>query len=150
MPEFHRPDYHEGASNAAKPDSAGSFGKASVKEQVLPSDAKTWPFIDLEDLAKPKCLLTFLNSRGRNLPYVFAPTEEIFSPLGTMSPCGPEPEIEKYVLYFSKTLDPALYGKVGVANRVINEYTVSGTGSSFVADLAFKYYIYSRESTSSW
>ncbi|KAI4678044.1 uncharacterized protein J4E88_006562 [Alternaria novae-zelandiae] len=113
----------------------GTQDPKSVKEALivqdkpfLPSEAKMWPFINLEDLSKPKCLLIFLNARGRNVPLAFAPTEELFCPLAAMSPCGTEPELEKYMLQFSSDPSSALYGKVRPRTKAWDEYVPDSNG----------------------
>ncbi|EDU40028.1 conserved hypothetical protein [Pyrenophora tritici-repentis Pt-1C-BFP] len=113
VPEFHRPDYRAFASTFATSDNADELEDTPVAERILPPDENTWPFINLEDLSKPKCLLTFLNSRDRNPPYLFALTEEYFSPLATLPPCGPKPELKKHL---------------NAAIRVIEEYSVTEDG----------------------
>jgi len=134
MPEVHRPDYAE----TVKVSSGAAQDPKSLKEaltvqdkQTLPSDAKMWPFINLEDLSMPKCLLIFLNARGRNVPLVFAPTEEVFSPLADMSRCGPEPELEKYMVQFSCDPSPALYGTVSPLTKPLDQYVRDKKGYEF-------------------
>jgi hypothetical protein len=102
MTESHRPDHLEIAEDLKK-------ALAKLNRDTLPSDACTWPFINLEDLTKPRSLLVFLNSRGRNVPMNFAESEVEFSPLADISPCGPEPVLENYKLYFAR--DSSDYGR---------------------------------------
>lgn len=101
---MHRPDHHECAEDLKQ--------SLSTEDKVkLPSAACMWPYINLEDLLKSKSLLIFLNARGRNVPLTFALTEGVFSPLARMSVCGPEPELEKYLLCLSQDPLPGLYGQ---------------------------------------
>lgn len=48
-------------------------------------DAYWWPYINLEDLVKPKSLLLFLNARGRHLPEAFAHADFDATHLGQTS-----------------------------------------------------------------
>lgn len=132
MPEKHRPDYAELDIFNKSPDPA-TLKKALTAQdkEVLPSGSKMWPFINLEDLLKPKSLLIFLNARGRNVPSNFAPTEEEFSPLAQMSPCGPEPELEKYLLQFSNDPNPKVYGCVSPATKPLEEYVPNKSGYEY-------------------
>ncbi|KAI4609523.1 hypothetical protein J4E83_008693 [Alternaria metachromatica] len=133
MPEVHRPDYAEIANIFTGTRNAAVLKEALLVQdkEVLPTDAKMWPFINLEDLSKPKCLLIFLNARGRNVPLIFAPTEEEFSPLAQMSPCGSEPELEKYLLQFSRDPSPAVYGKTNLLTRPIDDYVLNEDGYEY-------------------
>ncbi len=114
MPDNHRPDYTEVMSafqNVSNIHQVHEEFDVGDKEE-LPSDAKIWPYINIEDFVKPKSLLIFLNARGRNYPIGFAHSETDFSPLGDLSGCGEEPELSKYKLQFSILPDPAHYGIV--------------------------------------
>jgi hypothetical protein len=104
MVESHRPDFMEIANDLEE-------ALCTRDRDDLPSDACTWPYINLEDLMKPRSLLILLNTRWRNVPMWFALSEHEFSPFAETSPCGHEPELEKYKLYFSRVPEPASYGK---------------------------------------
>ncbi|KZM19336.1 hypothetical protein ST47_g9534 [Ascochyta rabiei] len=65
MPEVHRPD-NVVATEHATPG-------------TIP-DRFVWPFINQEDLTKPRTLLIFLNARGRKTPWGFSAIETQFSP----------------------------------------------------------------------
>jgi hypothetical protein len=115
MAESHRPDCVEMANNLKE--------ALQLRDRVTsPSDACTWPYINLEDLMKPKSLLIFLNARGRNAPMSFARSEHELSPLAAVSPCSPEPELDKYLLLLSRTPDPLKYGSTVVLKKDRKEY----------------------------
>ncbi|KAI9046000.1 uncharacterized protein KD926_005945 [Aspergillus affinis] len=56
MPKMHRPDFQ-------------AF-KKGLREEA--KDSYMWPYINLEDLEKPRPLLLFLNARARQAPHCFA------------------------------------------------------------------------------
>lgn len=65
-----------GIATVSRPDFA-SLRDGCARHRKRPSVAKTrelhlWPFINLEDLNKPGTLLSYINVRGRNLPWRFA------------------------------------------------------------------------------
>ncbi|KAJ6281928.1 hypothetical protein J3E71DRAFT_362053 [Bipolaris maydis] len=100
MPQTHRPDYTEvnGSLNYHKLSNNLRECLGTDDKKTPPSASKIWPFINLEDLTKPKSLLIFLNTRGRNVPSMFTLTEEVFSPLAVMSMCSYELELDQYSL----------------------------------------------------
>lgn len=62
MAPVHRPDFH-------------AFRAEPIEERKTHTkfrDHYMWPYINQEDLCKPKLILLLLNSRGRNLPGEFA------------------------------------------------------------------------------
>ncbi|CAN9383366.1 unnamed protein product [Alternaria sp. RS040] len=140
MPEMHRPDYADVVNIFNKSHDPARLKEALVTKdkEGVPSDAKMWPFINLEDLLKPKCLLIFLNARGRNVPLIFAPTEEEFSPLARMSPCGPEPELVKYLLQFSNDPNPTVYGRVNPVTKPIDDYVADKNGYEYCARIGLQ------------
>ena len=132
MPEMHRPDYAEVTHMFPDAESDQDLRNAlAIKNKELPSDAKVWPYVNIEDLSKPKCLLIFLNSRARNVPLVFAPTEMEFSPLGAMSACEHDPELLNYVLRCSIEPKPSEYGIVSRVNKALEEYVPNENGYDF-------------------
>ncbi|KAI1320307.1 hypothetical protein F5Y16DRAFT_414012 [Xylariaceae sp. FL0255] len=62
MPKTHRPDFETLRFNARTGQEPGTEFRGHFM----------WPYINLEDLTKPKTLLLLIKSRGRNLPSVFA------------------------------------------------------------------------------
>jgi hypothetical protein len=115
MTESHRPDCLELANNLKE--------ALQLRDKITsPSDACTWPYVNLEDLLKPKSLLIFLNARGRNAPMSFARSEHKFNPLAECSPCRPEPEVDKYLLYLSSDPDPLQYGSTITLDKDREKY----------------------------
>jgi hypothetical protein len=55
------------------------------------------------------------------VPFVFALSEDGFSPFAQMSPCGSEPELFKYLLRLSKDPDPERYGFTILVDRELEE-----------------------------
>lgn len=129
---MHRADYAELTTKLLNlRDSKPSGDSLDDSSPAFPSDALLWPYINLEDLTKPKSLLIFLNSRGRKVRLVFAPSETVFSPLGEMSACGPEPELLKYFLRFSNDPDPTTYESVSPVYKELHEYEPDESGYEF-------------------
>jgi hypothetical protein len=124
MAHSHRPYCSEICENLKE-----ALGPADKRN--LPSEACVWPYINLEDLLKPRSLLVFLNARGRNVPFVFALSEDDFSPFAPMSPCGSEPELVKYLLHLSKDPDPERYGCTILVDRELEEYDDDKNGWSY-------------------
>lgn len=62
MAVVHRPDFHAFRTEAIE--------KRKTRTEFR--DHYIWPYINQEDLCKPKLMLLLLNSRGRNLPGEFA------------------------------------------------------------------------------
>lgn len=68
MPLSHRPDF------AAYEQRMNTWGvrKSAARQAPSSETACMWPFINLEDLSKPKALPLFLHSRGHNPPCDFS------------------------------------------------------------------------------
>lgn len=111
MAETHRPDYTEVNGYLKYTKLSNNLRKClgTHDKETPPSASQIWPFINLEDLTKPKSLLIFLNARARNVPFMFTLTEEAFSPLAVMSMCSYEPKLEQYSLQISSETTPTLY-----------------------------------------
>jgi hypothetical protein len=100
MPMTHRPDF------------AGfrKVLKNAPRTRTLPSSAYLWPYINLEDLMQRHHLLLFINSRGRNLPALFAQTDLRSAHLGHgWRPCEDEDDL-RMELFGQST--PATYGRL--------------------------------------
>lgn len=104
MPEEHRPDdwYR------MKEQNKHITGSDDASRE---NDIRYWPFINQEDLVKPKSLLIFLNARGRNLPWTFILSEREFSGHGRV--LSHSEKVAALNMHFSRDLDPTTYGKVG-------------------------------------
>ncbi|KAL1586404.1 hypothetical protein WHR41_05299 [Cladosporium halotolerans] len=101
IPLVHRPDF-EGFRN---------FNNRRLgRERICSSHAHLTPYINLEDLMQGHNLLLFLNSRGRNLPVLFASTEADKAHLGY----GwiTQPERDGYAMAFYGKQTPKQYGSV--------------------------------------
>lgn len=75
MSSTHRPDFQ-------------AFLKDSPQQQSRETkfkDAYMWPYINVEDLVEGKCLLLFMNSRGRHPPSIFAQADFEASHLGRVT-----------------------------------------------------------------
>ncbi|KAJ8111837.1 hypothetical protein OPT61_g5657 [Boeremia exigua] len=111
IPQEHRPDdefryrHHTGPNNGFRPIAA------------------LFPFINQEDLTKPKPLLVFLNARGRNTPWTFILTEMEFCTADFMLPCTDEDLCRTMTIEFTKTPDPRTYGKINVGKAPGTPYT---------------------------
>ncbi|KAI4944559.1 hypothetical protein J4E91_008562 [Alternaria rosae] len=100
----HQPDFAWRHQNKLFEEGAGPKPKEHF-------DVMLWPFINLEDLTKPKSLLIYLNSRARNLPWTFVIGEVDFSQYGVLcSDCKPR-EMFATVRFMPNT-DPTVYGQV--------------------------------------
>ncbi|KAI4624857.1 uncharacterized protein J4E87_005338 [Alternaria ethzedia] len=100
----HQPDFAWRHQNMLFEEGAGPKPKEHV-------DVMLWPFINLEDLTKPKSLLIYLNSRARNLPWTFATGEVAFSQYGVLcSSCKPREMLA--TVHFMPNNDPTVYGQV--------------------------------------
>lgn len=69
-----------------------------------------WPYINLEDLLKPKALLIFLNSRGRNHPCHFAYSDLERAPIFKIRPELIAVLAKNYTVDFLSGQDPLSYG----------------------------------------
>jgi hypothetical protein len=69
-------------------------------------DADMWPFINLEDLSKPKTPPLFLDSRGRNCPDPFAMADENVFHLGHVSKAIVPVFLNHYVMMFTNRKTP--------------------------------------------
>ncbi|KAG8159806.1 hypothetical protein KVR01_010443 [Diaporthe batatas] len=71
-----------------------------------------WPYINQEDLAKPKTLLLLLNSRGRQPPSDFAAADIESMHLGIVTFAIRPVFLNCYVLVLNGATNPAEYGKL--------------------------------------
>ncbi|KAF2111934.1 hypothetical protein BDV96DRAFT_580891 [Lophiotrema nucula] len=75
-------------------------------------EAYLWPYINLEDLMKPKPLLIFLNSRGRNRPDKFVHSDLELAHLGQVSGATMPAFLNEYTMNFIGRNTPATYGEI--------------------------------------
>jgi hypothetical protein len=108
MAESHRPDM-----------------QAVCRESIEQRRARTnfrnsflFPYINLEDLLKSKNLLLFFQSRGHNLPDVFAHHDLMAAFLGRRSTAIQPLYIDGYTMFFSGALVPEAYGMIAAWQEV--------------------------------
>lgn len=71
-----------------------------------------WPYINQEDLGKPKTLALFLNARGRNLPGVFAMVDMNAFHFGHVTMAIKPAFLNEFTTEFSGKDFPKNYGKI--------------------------------------
>ena len=96
----HRPDFQAFKSKSS------SLQGASKRTPYL------WPQINLEDLLKPKFLLIFLNSRGRNTPDAFTKADLDACHLGMVTNAITRPFLNCHVVMFTGRRTPDVYGEL--------------------------------------
>ena len=100
MASLHRPDI----------DAFKKHKKKSLKGGFRAS--YMWPYINLDDLSKPKTLLIFLNARARTQPYSFARADIDACRFGIISQALIPGFLDGYVMMFTGRTDPATYGEL--------------------------------------
>lgn len=101
MPSTHRPDSQALRKESPQQRSRGTKFK----------DAYMWPYINVEDLVQGKCLLLFINSRGRHPPSVFAHSDFEASHLGRVSGAINLPFLNQHTLFLDGQVAET-YGKL--------------------------------------
>ncbi|KAH0286238.1 hypothetical protein KCU62_g6954, partial [Aureobasidium sp. EXF-3399] len=99
MSECHRPDLT-------------LFINTATDEPPHSLDAYKWPYINLEDLLRPRVLPTFLSSRGNYHPYVFCHTDLSACALGIATGNIGKSEVKGYAMLFRDSETPQCYAKV--------------------------------------
>ncbi|PVH94037.1 hypothetical protein DM02DRAFT_603094 [Periconia macrospinosa] len=100
MSVAHRPDFL-------------AFRKETEREREAGTkfrDAFMYPYINLEDLSKPKALLLMLQSRSRNAPDVFAFADYDAVHLGVVSKAIVPPFLNKHTIMLTGRTTPTSYG----------------------------------------
>jgi hypothetical protein len=108
MPELHRPDMQ-------------AITKESVEQRRKGTkfrEAFWFPYINLEDLLKAKNLLLFFQSRGHNLPEVFAHHDLMATCLGRRSTAIQPLYVDGYTTFFSGAKVPEGYGTMAAWQEV--------------------------------
>jgi hypothetical protein len=100
MAESHRPDMQAISHESVEQRRAGTKFR----------NAFLFPYINLEDLLKAKNLLLFFQSRGHNLPEVFAHHDLMAAFLGRRSTAIQPLYIDGYTIFFAGVLVPEAYG----------------------------------------
>jgi hypothetical protein len=111
MSESHRPDLT-------------LFTNTSDKEPSQPLDAYKWPYINLEDLLRPKVLPSFLESRGIYHPHVFCHTDLSACALGIATGKIGGSDIKGGAVLFLESKTPQDYAEV-----ILNTETKDSTSS---------------------
>jgi hypothetical protein len=110
MAEHHRPDLEEWQRAQV----SSSKKSRSSPEALQRREAYLWPYINLEDLMKPRTLLTLLHFRGQNQPDEFIYADMELAPLSHPGAGGLlDPSIlQPYVMYFRGRTSPDFYGEL--------------------------------------
>jgi hypothetical protein len=102
MPTMHRPDF-------------AAFRKESVAQREAGTkfrDQLFWPYINQEDLLKPKSLLLMLKARGRHQPCEFAAADGDAMYLGRLTQAIVPIFLNCYVSTLNGMTSPEEYGKL--------------------------------------
>jgi hypothetical protein len=102
MSTQHRPDLEAWRKESPAQRAKGSKFRA----------AYLWPYINLEDLMKPKPLLIFLNSRGRHQPHEFVHSDLERAVLGQTTGATSPAFLNEYTMYFHGRTEPRTYGEI--------------------------------------
>ncbi|KAF2798204.1 hypothetical protein K505DRAFT_268147 [Melanomma pulvis-pyrius CBS 109.77] len=102
MESQHRPDVEAWRKESGAQRAKGTKFRA----------AYMWPYINLEDLLKPKPLLIFLNSRGRNPPYEFVHSDLKSAALGETLGATTPGFLNEYTMHFHGRNGPEKYGEL--------------------------------------
>ncbi|OAA59576.1 hypothetical protein SPI_05774 [Niveomyces insectorum RCEF 264] len=103
MAASHRPDFHafrKGYRNGRYADAA------RYREHFM------WPYINQEDLVKPRALLLLLNARGRSPPSAFAAADGEAMHVGKVTSAIMPVFLNEYVMLMNGVVAPADYGKL--------------------------------------
>jgi hypothetical protein len=118
MPPSHRPDweYMNNMSRMLQHDITPDLMNNTV-------DAFMWPYINQEDLTKPRSLLLFLASRGRNHPAAFAAADLEAMHIGTSLKMLGSAKLPGYTMMFTDRQDHESYGELAQIGTSSDAYT---------------------------
>jgi len=102
MPVSHRPDFEAFTRESREQRAAGTRFK----------DAFMWPYINQEDLCKPRTLLLLLNARGRNFPDAFAIADMNAAHLGYVTSALIPAFLNEHTMMFMGRREPEKYGEL--------------------------------------
>ncbi|KAI0444142.1 hypothetical protein F4803DRAFT_512780 [Xylaria telfairii] len=102
MPPTHRPDF------AAFRKHAGNLNSVAIQHR----SSFVWPIINQEDLGDPKTLTLLLNSRGRNLPHIFAASDGEGMHLGIVTMAIVPIFLNEYVMTLNGIARQEDYGRL--------------------------------------
>jgi hypothetical protein len=94
-----------GMSTRHRPDMDPDITKLTFQAQV-------WPYINLKDLVKPEALPMFLNSRGQNLPDIFAYSDLELAPVYKLRKEFLANRLEDWTMTFLGRTSPQTYGEL--------------------------------------
>ncbi|KAK0667106.1 hypothetical protein QBC41DRAFT_304643 [Cercophora samala] len=98
----HRPDFE-------------AFRKESVDQRYTGTgyrDYFMWPYVNLEDLSKPKNMLLFLNARARHHPSDFAAADKAATNLGLVTRAITPLFLNEHTMIMNGVTNPEDYGKL--------------------------------------
>jgi hypothetical protein len=102
MSAVHRPDFE-------------AFRKETKEQRVRGTkyrEAFVWPYINHEDLSKPKSLVLLLNARARHHPSHFAAADSTANHFGKVTHAIQPVYLNEYVMILNGVTDPAKYGEL--------------------------------------
>ncbi|KAF2134905.1 hypothetical protein P153DRAFT_329762 [Dothidotthia symphoricarpi CBS 119687] len=82
------------------------------RRDMLDFEKYVWPYLNIEDLVKPKSLLLLLNARGRHSPEVFAFSDFELAPLWKIRPKLLEARQSKFTMNFIGSSNVGEYGSL--------------------------------------
>jgi hypothetical protein len=101
-------------SAAHRPDFV-AFRKETVSQRERGTkfkEAYMWPYVNLEDLSKPKTLLLFLQARARSTPDAFAMADHDAVHLGVVSKAIVATFLNEHTMMFTNRNTPETYGQL--------------------------------------
>ncbi|EOD44771.1 hypothetical protein UCRNP2_8520 [Neofusicoccum parvum UCRNP2] len=102
MPSTHRPDFD-------------AFARESDHQRTKETrfkDSYMWPYMNQEDLLKPRSLLLLLNARARNPPDAFAMADYEAAHFGYTSKALVAPFLNEHTMMFTARRTPETYGEL--------------------------------------
>jgi hypothetical protein len=104
MAATHRPDF---VALGMEDEDQRESGRTKLRDSYM------WPYINLEDLTKPKILPLFLQARARNTPDVFAMTDTDAARLGYVTKAITQGFLSfDHTMMFTNRTTPATYGEL--------------------------------------
>lgn len=108
MPKTHRPDFEAFRKFMDSP-------PMSEQRQTVIKRSRSsfmWPFINVEDLTKPRSLLLFMGARGHNPPSQFATGDLQAMHIGRATDIIQTGKLERYTMCLTNRDDEASYGEL--------------------------------------
>ncbi|KAL9097124.1 MAG: hypothetical protein Q9165_000550 [Trypethelium subeluteriae] len=84
----------------------------TFKKKKKARAAFMWPYVNVDDLSKPKLFLILLNARARNQPYLFARADIDACRFGIISDALVPGFLGDYVMMFTGRTDAVAYGEL--------------------------------------